>query len=509
MRISVLLFVFILSAAKTYSQEPAIPPQASEAQQNYATEIADLEQTLDQTTSDASASYLKFLDGHIDTRQAAGDLDEVVALRAERQKAGKGDLSKSEKLPAAAARQKQQLEAAIRRAQLLFANKAKSTHGDFVRQLQELEKTETQAGHIDTALSIKKYRQSIEKSGPPAKTMGDVITNRSFSWRFGKEKERLLETEGGTKESELAVDLGLAWLARQQRPDGGWGVRASNPSTTSSVLEAYLGAGNTHRTGKYRSVVERGLGYLFANPEQNIADGKKRIVGHLVYCEAYGMTGDPELRRRAELVLASFTKAPVRDSGFDENSPLTLIAVYVNVLRAAKLAGLEYPSDVVTRAGNYLDVLSRDEKSSFVWNKAESNPVKAWYTPHGMVTRMLVNQWDAQHPAIQRAIPMVLESLSGPTASRRSDLLFLYSDGSEFFYAIGGPVWKEKWNPQVQERILQLQLPKGHPDAGAFVIPPDDPNAPLGNASLDMTCLLVKTLEVYYRYPRETYYGVR
>src|SRR5258708_38062452 len=35
-------------------------------------------------------------------------------------------------------------------------------------------------------------------------------------------RAKLVKSGGGTKESERAVELGLAWLARHQSPDGSW-----------------------------------------------------------------------------------------------------------------------------------------------------------------------------------------------------------------------------------------------------------------------------------------------
>src|SRR6185369_7486848 len=43
-----------------------------------------------------------------------------------------------------------------------------------------------------------------------------------FQSRFEPMKAKLLELGGGSKESEYAVALGLAWLARYQENDGRW-----------------------------------------------------------------------------------------------------------------------------------------------------------------------------------------------------------------------------------------------------------------------------------------------
>lgn len=54
----------------------------------------------------------------------------------------------------------------------------------------------------------------------------NVITGPTvpFSGRSGELKAKLVRSQGGTLESEAAVELGLDWLARHQKPDGSWSL---------------------------------------------------------------------------------------------------------------------------------------------------------------------------------------------------------------------------------------------------------------------------------------------
>jgi hypothetical protein len=73
------------------------------------------------------------------------------------------------------------------------------------------------------------------------------------------------------------VKKGLAWLAKQQLPGGGWGqgdeannMRGStsnagaNVADTSMALIAFLRAGNTTRTGEYQNTLHKGLEYVMS-----------------------------------------------------------------------------------------------------------------------------------------------------------------------------------------------------------------------------------------------------
>src|SRR5262249_48727962 len=53
------------------------------------------------------------------------------------------------------------------------------------------------------------------------------VRSAPFSGRQGAAKAKLVRREGGSVESEKAVEMGLDWLARHQRPNGSWGLDTS------------------------------------------------------------------------------------------------------------------------------------------------------------------------------------------------------------------------------------------------------------------------------------------
>ncbi len=90
----------------------------------------------------------------------------------------------------------------------------------------------------------------------------------------------LIKQEGGTTLTEAAVARGLRWMAQQQQPDGRWrldgGVR-SDSAATSLALLPFLGAGQTHLSGRHKDAVASGLRWLVS---QQKPDGDlRRFVG--------------------------------------------------------------------------------------------------------------------------------------------------------------------------------------------------------------------------------------
>jgi len=97
----------------------------------------------------------------------------------------------------------------------------------------------------------------------------------------GRGGHRNLKAMGGGKKTETAVDLGLEWLKNHQHPDGHWdcdgfeercrlnkcgggGYPLYDPGVSGLALLAFLGAGETHKHGRYKKTVRSGLKQLKA-----------------------------------------------------------------------------------------------------------------------------------------------------------------------------------------------------------------------------------------------------
>ncbi|RMF93670.1 MAG: hypothetical protein D6741_13440, partial [Planctomycetota bacterium] len=113
----------------------------------------------------------------------------------------------------------------------------------------------------------------VDLAFPIEKIVGGGLQGRS-----PQNRPNLAMQDGGTRESEAAVEAGLRWLAAHQLENGGWSFDftksycggmcshpGNEPSTTAATglaLLPFLGAGYTHLDGEHRDVVRRGLYYL-------------------------------------------------------------------------------------------------------------------------------------------------------------------------------------------------------------------------------------------------------
>ena len=133
------------------------------------------------------------------------------------------------------------------------------------------------------------------------------LTNR-LQGRRAANKSALLSKGGGSAATENAVEMGLEWLARNQRSDGSWslkgpyadGAASENPTAaTAMALNAFLGAGYTQQEGKYADRVQRGLDFLLRRQKSDgfFADGEPVTTGPTRSSDCYSDGGGVWINR--------------------------------------------------------------------------------------------------------------------------------------------------------------------------------------------------------------------
>lgn len=325
---------------------------------------------------------------------------------------------------------------------------------------------------------------------------------------------------GGSEESEKAVQLGLAWIASQQRPDGRWSfvgpnqrVPATHPDTaaTSMALLPFLARGFTHKAGStpnpYAKHVEDGLRWLV---KQQKSDGDLRSSGNLythalatmALCEAFNMTSDHTLRDPAQKAV-NFTIAAQSPSlgGWRylprQGADLSVTSWNLMALKSGQMAGFRVPDATLTKANRYLQSVHKNGAYHYVPGQpGHSAPVPGPMTAAGMVCRHYLQGHDASDKTSKTdGVDIILAR--PPNAARPNYYYFYYSMYALF--PIGGDAWKS-WNPQVRDLVVRLQN-NGNQNAklkGSW-----DPRGGSqidGAGRLAVTSMALLTLEVYYRH---------
>ena len=209
--------------------------------------------------------------------------------------------------------------------------------------------------------------------------------------RLDANRSSLARRAGASTASEQAVERALDWLARHQDADGRWdgGIARYDDGTAAAgdddftvhcpagqtcfgecayweadtalsalALLSFLGAGYTHKDGKYATTVENGLDFLRAQqkPDGDLR-GVSRTVGMychamatLALCEAYALSLDDRLRDPAERAVAFLVHARARDGQawrYAPDAPVgdtSILGWVVMALKSARETGLRVPN---------------------------------------------------------------------------------------------------------------------------------------------------------------------
>ena len=345
-----------------------------------------------------------------------------------------------------------------------------------------------------------------------------------YADRFGERRQAAAAARGGSEATERAVREGLAWLAAAQSADGRWdadrhgaGIERSidgrdrrgagsrsDHGVTGLALLAFLGAGNTHRSGQYAGTVAEGITFLV---ERQAASGS--LAGDAeffaaLYChgmatialaETVAMTGDGALREPLQRAIGYTLSMQSPATGgwryaAGDTGDTSQLGWQVMALRSSRLAGLAGSTQAEARAWRFLDRVSSGRFGGMAAYRPGERPSVAM-TAEACLCRMLLGM-DAASPAAAEA--MQLLAASPPAASAPNAYTWYYATLASFH--VGGPQW-EQWNARMQTAVLSLQRQDAGPLRGSW-----DPDPVWGGhgGRVYSTALSVMTLEVYYRY---------
>jgi len=329
-----------------------------------------------------------------------------------------------------------------------------------------------------------------------------------------------VKAEGGTEASEKAVAMALAWLAEHQNPDGSWnfdhrrapacGGKCSEAGrlvdcttgATGMALLPFLGAGQTHKEGKYKATVERGLYYLsnrmkVQNGAGNLAEGGGNLYSHgicaIVLCEAYAMTHDKALMAPAQLSLnyTMFAQDPVGGGWrYSAKQPGDTSAVgwQLMALKSGHMAYLQVNPATIQGAIRFLDSVQSDSGAKYGYTGPGAGPAT---TAVGLLSRMYLG-WKKDNPALQKGV----EYLGTLQKSQKNNMYFNYY-ATQVMRHTGGEPW-EKWNKDMRDSLVESQSQTGH-EKGSWHMKPGDHGAESGGR-IYCTSMATMILEVYYRH---------
>ena len=332
-----------------------------------------------------------------------------------------------------------------------------------------------------------------------------------------KARRAMIEQYGGSEGSEAAVAAAPEWLAEHQMRDGGWHFdhtsgtckgRCSHPGVmpparngaTAMALLPFLGAGQTHKEGKYQQTVEAGLKYLIrqmklGNSMGDLSDAGGRLYSHglasIVLCEAYAMTNDSGLLQPAQLSLNFIVYAQDPIGGGWRYRPrqsgdTSVLGWQLMACKSGHMAYLKVPRKTFLNASKFLDFVQEDNGAMYGYTVPAR--LGRGTTAVGLLCRMYLG-WKHDESALREGIEYLHKE--GP----RDNMYYNYY-ATQVMRHYGGEYW-DVWNSKMRDRLVNSQDKKGHAK-GSWHFPAAT-YADRGGR-LYCTSMAAMILEVYYRH---------
>lgn len=329
-------------------------------------------------------------------------------------------------------------------------------------------------------------------------------------------RSKLAQGNGGTLQSEEAVERGLRWIAAHQDEDGGWsfdlkkgtcggqcknaGTEPNTSAATAMAILPFLGAGYTHREGIYEDTLRKGLYYMLRRGRVtehglDFQEGTKsgmyaQGLVAIVLCEAYAMTRDPALKHPAQQAIQFIEYAQDKKGGGwryrpGEPGDTTVTGWQLMALKSAEMAGLKVDRSAHYAAQRFLDSVASEEGAQYGY--LDKTPRRST-TAIGLLCRMY-GGWVRGHAPLVRGIAHL--AAWGPS---HNDIYYNYY-ATQVLRHWGGSDWK-RWNDTMRDYLIGTQATQGH-ESGSWYF--DDEHSRIGGR-LYTTAMAVMILEVYYRY---------
>lgn len=378
---------------------------------------------------------------------------------------------------------------------------------------------------------------SFVKPAVPSMPRAPARAPETYQARSSGQRMSSALKDGGSDESEHAVESSLKWMASVQESDGRWSAerhgggsvkvdpqgqnrvdcgKFADTGITGLVVLSFLGAGYTHEHGPYTRDVRQALEWLISQQTtagylggeaKNYDQNYCHAIATFALAEAYAMQKDanefPQLRTAVRRGVKYISQIQNEDGGWrygKGESDMSMFGWQLMALKSAVNAGIPVPEETRRGMVKFLGARGLGVHGGLAgYKKDERQP-----TPAMTAEALFCRQMFAVHnndSASQEAVAYLRRNL--PRVTAYDEYYWYY--GTLAMHNVDDDAWQE-WNRALRDMLVTLQRKDG-PQAGSW-----DPRgkwAGIGGR-LYSTALSTMCLEVYYRYqsnvkPAETH----
>jgi len=283
----------------------------------------------------------------------------------------------------------------------------------------------------------------------------------------------LIQITRPSAELEPAINRGLAWLARQQLPDGSYGSQSQygrHVGITALACLAFVSDGHVPGRGRYAKVVESGLKFVLdsCSEQSGLIAAETSygpMYGHgfatLFLAEMYGMSHQADLREKLQKAVALIVRTQNKQGGWRyhpvrADADLSVTICQVMALRSARNAGIAVPKSTIDRAIKYVQD-SQNPGGGFRYMLDSSGSMFA-RSAAGVAALHYAGMYDT--PAIRHGLAYLEQYIPGKTEDQ-THYFYGHYYAAQAMYQAGGEHWK-KWWPAIRDDLLAKQSPEGH-----------------------------------------------
>jgi hypothetical protein len=280
-----------------------------------------------------------------------------------------------------------------------------------------------------------------------------------------------------TPAAQKAIDLGLAFLARQQHDDGSFGSGGYSRNVAVCGLSgmAFMSGGNTPGRGPYGGQVARCVDFILDNAQDSGfidvpgSSSHGPMYGHgfatLFLAEAYGMSQRADIREKLAKAVELIVNTQNAEGGWRyqpvrHEADLSVTVCEVMALRAARNAGLFVPKETIDKSVDFVK-RSQNADGGFMY-MIQGGPSQFPRSAAGVVALYSAGIYEG--PEIEKGLAYLMDNIPGRDAFNRENHYFYgHYYAVQAIWHAGGDNW-QRWYPAIRDELCSRQ----RPDDGAW-----------------------------------------
>ncbi|MBU0718220.1 MAG: terpene cyclase/mutase family protein [Planctomycetes bacterium] len=267
-----------------------------------------------------------------------------------------------------------------------------------------------------------------------------------------------------TWQQQEVVERGLAWLARQQSPDGAYGNLSHygpHVGITGLAGLAFMADGNTPGRGRYGDEVDQCLTFVLSHSSESgllaAETSHGPMYGHgfatLFLAEVYGMSPRPAVRETLRKAVRLIVNTQNQEGGWRyqpvrNDADLSVTVCQVMALRAARNTGIYVDKAVIDKAVEYVRRSQNpDGGFRYMLDSGGSAPARS---AAGVATLQYAGIYRGEE--IERGLAYVMQ-FKPPMERAIGHYFYGHYYAAQAMFLAGDEYWP-KWWPAIRDELV-------------------------------------------------------